>query len=79
MPTTLHEHHFILSCVLLTMDRIVMVNRYTDHLQVVTTNNYNTIACFHTKSFQSIFTSLYVVTALNNGYSSAVFSLDVSW
>jgi hypothetical protein len=59
----------------------VFVNRFTDHLQVVTTNNYNTFADFHitTKFSQSTFTSLYLVTALHNGYSSAVFSLDVSW
>jgi hypothetical protein len=33
------------------------MNRYIDHLQAVTTNNYNTIADFHTKSSQSTFTS----------------------
>jgi hypothetical protein len=55
------------------------VNRFTDHLQVVTTNNYNIIADLHTKSSQSTFTSLYLVTALHNCDSSAVFSLDVSW
>jgi hypothetical protein len=60
------------------------MNRFVNHLLVVTTNNYN-IADFHTtnhstlKSSQSILTSLYLVTSLNNGYSSAVFSLDVSW
>jgi hypothetical protein len=54
------------------------MNRFIDHLQVVTTNNYNTIADFHTKSSKSNFISLYVVTALHNGYSSAVFLLDVS-
>jgi hypothetical protein len=48
-------------------------------LQVVTTNNYNTIADFHTKSSESTFASPYLVTALNNGYSSALFSLDISW
>jgi hypothetical protein len=41
-------------------------------------NNYNTIADFHTKSSQSTFTSFYLVTGLNNGYSSAMFSLDIS-
>jgi hypothetical protein len=56
-----------------------MVNRFIDHLQVITTNNYNTIADSHTKSPESAFTSLYLLTALNNDYSSAVFSLDVSW
>jgi hypothetical protein len=61
------------------------VNRFIDHFQVVTTNNYNTIADFHTtnhstlKSSQSTFTRLYLVTALHSGYSSAKFSLDISW
>jgi hypothetical protein len=55
-----------------------MVSSFVDHLQVVTTNNYNTIADFHTTdhstlSSQSAFTSCYLVTALNNGYSSALF------
>jgi hypothetical protein len=47
---------------------------FIDHLQVVTTNNYNTIANFHTlqittqhvKSFRSAFTSVFPVTDLNN-------------
>jgi hypothetical protein len=56
------------------------MNRFIDHLQVETTNNYNTIADSHTTlSSQSAFNSLYLVTALHNGYSSAVSSLDVSW
>jgi hypothetical protein len=33
----------------------------------------------NTKSSQSTFTSLYLVTALHNGYSSTIFSLYVSW
>jgi hypothetical protein len=47
-----------------------MVNRFIYLLQVVTTNNYNNIADFHTtnhstlKSSQSTFTSLYLATAL---------------
>jgi hypothetical protein len=52
--------------------------RFVYHLQVVTTNNYNTIANFHilqitrahTKSFQSAFASRFPVTDLNNGGSS---------
>jgi hypothetical protein len=60
------------------------VKGYIDHLQVVATSNYDTIAdphykSLHTKFSQSTFTSLYLVTALNIGYSSAMFSLDVSW
>jgi hypothetical protein len=60
-----------------------LVNRFIDHLQVVTTSNYNTIADFHTTNHsplpsQSAFTSRYLITALNNGYSSAMFSLDAS-
>jgi hypothetical protein len=45
-----------------------------DHLQVISRNNYNTIADFHTtnhftlKSSQSAFTSRCLVTALNNGF-----------
>jgi hypothetical protein len=56
-----------------------LVNRFTDHLQAVTTNNYNTTADFHTKnrstlkSSQSASISLYLVTASHNGFSSAVF------
>jgi hypothetical protein len=52
---------------------------FIDHLRVVTTNNYNTISNFHTsqittahpKSLQSAFTSLFPVTDVNNGNSSA--------
>jgi hypothetical protein len=54
---------------------------FIDHLQVVTTNNYNTITDFHTlqittvyaKSFPvcNVFTARFLVTASNNGYSSA--------
>jgi hypothetical protein len=52
---------------------------FIDHLQVVTTKNYNTVYNFHSsqittahpKSFQSAFTSLFPVTDLNNGDSSA--------
>jgi hypothetical protein len=64
----------ILSPVLVTIDGV-----WIDHLQGVTANNYNSITDFHTKSSQSTFTSLYLVTALSNGYSSTMFSLDVSW
>jgi hypothetical protein len=54
------------------------------HLHVVTLNNYYTIADFHTTnhstlSLLNLFTSLYLVTAIHSGYSSAVSSLDVSW
>jgi hypothetical protein len=34
------------------------VNKFIDHLHVVTTNNYNIVADFHTKSSQSTFPSL---------------------
>jgi Ca2+-binding RTX toxin-like protein len=61
-------------------------NNLIDHLQVVTTHNYNTITDFHTTNHSTLsshlsFTSLYVITALNNVqvYSSAMISLDVSW
>jgi hypothetical protein len=65
-----------------------LVNRFIDNLKVVTTNNSNTIADVHilkitaanTKSFPacSAFTRRFLVTASNNGYFSAVFSLNVS-
>jgi hypothetical protein len=56
-----------------------LVNRFIDHLLVVTTSNYNSIADFHTTnhctlSSQSAFTSHCLVTALNSGYSTAVFT-----
>jgi hypothetical protein len=74
----------IASRVLVTIDGVWLVNIFIDHLQVVTTNNYNTIADFNTTnhftlSSQSTFTSFYLVAALRSGYSSAVFSLNVSW
>jgi hypothetical protein len=68
-----------MSRVLVTIDGVWIIKIFIDHLQIVTTNNYYTIADFHTKSSQSAFTSLYLVTALHNGYSSAMSSLDVSW
>jgi hypothetical protein len=51
---------------------------FIDHLYTPlgNTNKYNTIANFHTTnhstlSSQSVYTSRCLVTALNNGYSSA--------
>jgi hypothetical protein len=47
-----------------------LANRFIDHLEVVTTNNYYTIAYFLTtdhstlKCSQSIFSGLYLVTGL---------------
>jgi hypothetical protein len=46
---------------------------FIDHLQIITTNNYNTIAYFHTlpvtpahaKSFQSDFTNRFLETDFN--------------
>jgi hypothetical protein len=61
-----------------------LVNRFIVHLHVVTTNNYNTIADFHTTNYSTLsflsltFISLCVVTALHNGSSSAMSSLDVT-
>jgi hypothetical protein len=56
---------------------------FIDHLQVVTPNNYDTLANFHTTNHsefsQSLSTSLYLVTALHNDYSSAVPSLGIFW
>jgi hypothetical protein len=54
MLNTLHEHHFILSHVLMTIDGVGLVNRFIDHLKVVTTNNYNTNAGFHTTNHSTL-------------------------
>jgi hypothetical protein len=51
---------------------------FIDHLQIITTSNYNTIANFHTlqftaahaKFFQSAVNSRFLVTDLNKGESS---------
>jgi hypothetical protein len=53
-----------------------LVNSFIDHLQVIITNNYNTVADFHSTdhsmlSSQSAFTSHYLVMNLNIGDSSA--------
>jgi hypothetical protein len=55
-----------------------LVNRFTDYLQGVATNNYNNIAGFYTTNHSTL-SLLSTSTSLHNGYSSAVFSLDVSW
>jgi hypothetical protein len=68
-----------LSRVLVSIRGFWLVNRFTDHLHVVTTNNYNSIADLHTKSSQSISTSFYLVTALYNDNSFTTSSLYVSW
>jgi hypothetical protein len=55
---------------------------FIDTSSVGTTNHYTSIADFHTtnhKSSKSTFTSLYLVTALHDVFSSAVCSLDISW
>jgi hypothetical protein len=50
---------------------------FIDTLQVITTDNYDTIANFHTTNNSTIgLLSLYLIIGLNNGYSSAGFSLD---
>jgi hypothetical protein len=56
------------------------MNGFVDHLYTPFgyTSNYKTIADFHTKSSQSAFTGRCLVTALNNGCSSAMCSLGVS-
>jgi hypothetical protein len=60
-----------------------LVNRFIDHSQVITTNYYNSTADFHskslhTKSSNSASTSHCWITGLNNGYSSAKFSLGIA-
>jgi hypothetical protein len=60
----------ILSCVCVFLDGVLDLR-----LEVVTTNNYNTIANFytlqiataHANSFQPAFTSRFQVTDINNG------------
>jgi hypothetical protein len=52
------------------------VNRFIDHLQILTENNYCWFPhhkSFITKTSQSTFTNFYSVTALHSGYSSAIF------
>jgi hypothetical protein len=60
-----------------------LVIGFIDPVQVVTTNKYNTVADFHTTNHSTVnllgLLSLVFIAALNNGYSSAVFSLSVSW
>jgi hypothetical protein len=79
--TCLFFFHYIFSCSMEWLEMGFWTIGFTDHLQIVTTNNYNTIAHFHTlqittahtKSFPacSVFTRQFLVTASNNGYSSA--------
>jgi hypothetical protein len=54
-------------------------NLFTNTLAGNALTCQNTIADFYTKPSRFTFTSLYLVTALHNGYSSAMFLLNVSW
>jgi hypothetical protein len=59
-----------------------LVIGFTDHVQDVTTEKYNTLAEIHTTdhfilNILSLF-SLVFAAVLNNGYPSAVFALSVS-
>jgi hypothetical protein len=57
-------------------------DRLIDHLQISTTNNCYTIADLHTPNHTTLnLLNLFspVFTALHNGYSSTVSSLDVLW
>jgi hypothetical protein len=59
----------IVTCISGYREGVGLVNNFIDHLQVVTTNNYYTIADFHTTnhyilSFLSLF-PLVLVTALH--------------
>jgi hypothetical protein len=59
-----------------------LVNRFINNLQVVSTNNYYTIADFNTTNHSTLrLLNLHslVFTVLHNGYSSAVSSLDILW
>jgi hypothetical protein len=44
----------MLSRVLVAVDGFGLVNRFIDHLQVLTTNNCNTIADFHTTNHSTL-------------------------
>jgi hypothetical protein len=72
----------ILSSVLVTKEEARIGNWIYDHLQVVTTNKYNTVTDFHTTKHSTLdvlsMLSLVFVTFLNNGYSLTMFSLSVS-
>jgi hypothetical protein len=73
----------ILPRILVTIDGVSIVIGFIDHVQVVTTNECNTVADFHTANHSTLdllsLLLLIFVTALNNGYTFTVFSLSVSW
>jgi hypothetical protein len=72
----------ILSLILVTVEGFGLVIWFIDHIQVVTTNKYNTVAVFHTTHHSTLelsLLSLVFVTALSNDYTFTVFSLSVSW
>jgi hypothetical protein len=70
---------YILSHLLVAIDGIWIGDMFSDLLQGVTINNYNSTSDFHTTNYSALssqpnFTSFYLVTALHNSYS-----VDVSW
>jgi hypothetical protein len=60
-----------------------LVTGLIDHIEVVTTTKYNPLAYFHNTNLSTLdhlgLLSLVFITALSNGYSSAMFPLSVSW
>jgi hypothetical protein len=80
-PVTDIQRDFnVLTCISDYRRVLDWIIRFIDTLQVTTTNNYDTIADLHTINNSALGPlSLYLIAALNIGYSSAVFSLDVSW
>jgi hypothetical protein len=65
MCPTVIPNIYTLSRILVTTDGVRLVNIFIDHLQVVTTNSYQTIADVHTThhSTLSIFSLLSLVIA----------------
>jgi hypothetical protein len=52
---------------------------FVNTLQVVSTNNYYTIADFHTTNHSTLSLLNLLSLGFHNGYSYSMFSLDVSW
>jgi hypothetical protein len=66
---------------IVTVDEVWVGNWITEHLEIVTTNNYSAIAnsyrllaAAHTKTSQSVFASRFLATAPNN-----VLCLHLHW
>jgi hypothetical protein len=61
---------FVLPCVWVIVDRVLISNLFIDHLLIVATSNYNIIAKIHTlHTAAHASTSRFPVTDLNNAHS----------